>query len=90
MARPRWQPGSDVHSNVRRIVSGVFGVPEGDLTPDTHFIYDLDESLEMAETVMECEQFFGLRIPDAEAETLETVGQLANYIERRLQSDAEG
>ena len=38
---------------------------------------------------MRCEEFFGLSIPNAEAETLVTVGELAGYIERRLQPGAE-
>ncbi len=89
MVQPRWQSGGDVYTEVARIVAEIFGVPVSRLTPGTHFVYDLDESLEVAETVIGCEQFFGLTIPDAEAQKLETVGQLAGYIERRLRPGEE-
>lgn len=88
MTIPHWEPDDDVYGVVNKIVSHVFGVPECDLTSNTRFVHDLDESLEVVETVMLCEQVFGIKIPDAEAETLETVGQLSDYITRRIQCSA--
>jgi acyl carrier protein len=89
MARPQWQPGIEIYSTVSTIVSEVFDVPECELTPDTHFVDDLDESLELAATIAACEEEFGLEIPDNDAKKLETVGLLANYIERQFQPDTE-
>lgn len=84
MAQAYWQAGGDVYAEVAQIVAEGFGVPASSLTPDTHFVYDLDASLDVVETVIYCEEFFGLTIPDEEAQKLETVGQLADYIKRRL------
>lgn len=72
---------------VMEIVSDLFGEKISTLTPETRFVEDLDESLEFAETVMACEEEFGVVIPDEEAVPLVTIGLLAAYIENRLRQD---
>jgi acyl carrier protein len=72
---------------VMEIVAEQFGGKIGDLTPDTRFVEDLDESLEFTETVMACEEDFGINIPDEEAVKLVTIGLLAAYIESRFEVD---
>ena len=75
---------TEVLRRVMEIVAKGFGEPINSLTPDTRFVEDLSASLDFEETIMECEEAFGLSIPDEEAAHLLTIGLLADYIERRL------
>ena len=76
-----------VLDRVKKIVADVFGVSVISLTPETNFVYDLHESLELVEVVMSCEEEFHISIPDEDAVELVTVGRLAFYIENRLHPD---
>jgi len=78
---------TDVIQRVMEIVAKGFGETIDNLTPGTRFVEDLDESLELQEVVMDCEEAFGRSIPDEEAVQLLTIGLLASYIEGRLQVD---
>lgn len=79
---------TDVLQRVNEIVAKRFGEPLETLTPGTRFVEDLSASLDFEETIMECEEAFGLSIPDEEAAQLLTIGLLASYIEGRLQADS--
>ena len=69
------------------IVADEFGEKPGDLNSETRFFEDLSASLDFEQTIMSCEEAFGISIPDEEAYKLITVGLLAAYIERRLPTD---
>ena len=63
------------------IVNEVAGVPVADIQPDKSFIDDLDiDSLSMVEVVMNAEDQFGVKIPDADVKDLRTVGDAVAYI----------
>jgi len=68
-------------------VADVFGVSIPSLKPETNFVHDLHESLELVEVIMSCEEEFCIPIPDEDAVKLLTVGELASYIENRLHPD---
>ena len=74
-------------NEVIHIVAYQFGVKIDTLTAETRFVEDLHESLEFTETVIACEEAYGIQIPDEEAVKLVTVGLLAAYIEKRLPPD---
>ena len=62
------------------------GIKESEITPEASFIKDLGiDSLDYAELVMEFEQTFNIRIPDEDAEKLQTLALAAQYIQTRLQ-----
>ena len=64
------------------IVNEVAGVPVDQITLDKKFVDDLDvDSLSMVEVVMAAEDKWGVKIPDAEAKNLVTVGDAVAYIE---------
>jgi acyl carrier protein len=42
------------------------------------------DSLDYAELVMEFEQTFDIKIPDADAESMQTIGQAVSYIQSKL------
>jgi acyl carrier protein len=75
----------DVQSKVSQILVDKLGIAESEITPDANFIKDLGiDSLDYAEIVMEFEQTFNIRIPDDDAEKLQTFGEAVKYIQSKL------
>ena len=53
-----------------------------EVTDDKHIIDDLGaDSLHTVELIMEFENQFDIQIPDEDAESLDTVGKIKEYIE---------
>ncbi|MFY0592784.1 acyl carrier protein [Roseivirga sp.] len=72
---------------VVQILVEKIGIASTEATTDANFIKDLGiDSLDYAEIVMEFEQSFNIRIPDSDAERLQTVGQAVEYIEEKIAS----
>jgi acyl carrier protein len=64
------------------IINEVAGVPVDQITMEKRFVDDLDvDSLSMVEVVMAAEDKWGVKIPDADAKNLVTVGDAVKYIE---------
>ncbi len=75
----------DVKQKISAILIEKLGIPESQITTDASFIRDLGiDSLDYAELVMEFEQTFDVKIPDDDAENLQTIGQAVAYIESKL------
>lgn len=75
----------DVQSKVSQILVDKLGIAESEITPDANFIKDLGiDSLDYAEIVMEFEQTFNIRIPDDDAEKLQTFDEAVKYIQSKL------
>lgn len=77
-------PDPGIFEQVRRLVAEQYRVPLWDANPETRFMADLDDSLELVETVTGCEERFGVRISDEEAVKLECVADLAALIEMKV------
>ena len=76
---------SNILDQVTSILVEKIGIAPTEATPDANFIKDLGiDSLDYAEIVMEFEQTFDIRIPDSDAEKLQTVGQAVKYIEDKI------
>jgi len=74
---------SEVESKVKKIVIDHLGVDEAKVTPDSKFIDDLGaDSLDTVELVMAFEEEFGVEIPDDAAETILTVQDAMDYLEK--------
>ena len=72
---------------VTQILVEKIGIAPTETTLDANFIKDLGiDSLDYAEIVMEFEQSFNIRIPDSDAEKLQTVGQAVKYIDEQLKA----
>ena len=72
----------EVLSGLAVIVNEVAGVPVEQITMEKSFVNDLDvDSLSMVEVVMAAEDKWGVKIPDAAAKDLVTVGDAVTYIE---------
>lgn len=76
---------SDIQDKVTQILVEKIGIAPTEATLDANFIKDLGiDSLDYAEIVMEFEQTFEIRIPDSDAERLQTLGQAVSYINEKL------
>lgn len=74
---------SDIADRVKKIVVEHLGVDAEKVTPEASFIDDLGaDSLDTVELVMAFEEEFGVEIPDDAAETILTVGDAVNFLEK--------
>ncbi|HMV45851.1 MAG TPA: acyl carrier protein [Leptospiraceae bacterium] len=68
---------------IKAIIVEQLGVDESEVTPEAHFIDDLGaDSLDTVELVMALEEEFGIEISDEDAEKIQTVGDVAKYIDK--------
>ena len=71
-----------IEQRVTDIIVEQLGVKPEQITPEAKFIEDLGaDSLDTVELVMALEEEFGKEIPDAEAEKLQSVGDVIKYVE---------
>lgn len=69
---------------VKEIIVELLGVDASKVTRDARFREDLEaDSLDLVELIMEFEQRFGSDISDEDAQKLETVGDVIDYIDSR-------
>ncbi|MEE9376212.1 MAG: acyl carrier protein [Rhizobiaceae bacterium] len=74
---------SDTEDRVRKIVVEHLGVEEGKVVLNASFIDDLGaDSLDTVELVMAFEEEFGVEIPDDAAETIQTVKNAVEYLDK--------
>jgi len=75
----------DIQKKITHILTDKLGIPDSEITPDASFVRDLGiDSLDYAELVMEFEQTFNIKIPDDDAEKMQTIGEAVNYIGEKL------
>lgn len=73
---------ADIAARVIEIVDDQFGAI---VTRDTRFVDDLGaDSLDCVELVMELEAEFDLVVQDEDVEALVTVGEMVDYVKRRV------
>ena len=72
---------------VKKIIVSQLNVSEEQVTTEASFIDDLGaDSLDQVELVMALEEEFDTEIPEEEAEKLQTVGSVIQYVEANLSS----
>jgi len=72
---------------VKKIIRDQLNVTDEQITPEASFIDDLGaDSLDQVELVMALEEEFGKDIPEEEAEKLQTVGSVIEYIDSQAAS----
>lgn len=75
---------SEVTDRVKAIIVDKLGVDESQVTENVSFTTDLGaDSLDTVDLIMEFEKEFGIKIPDEEAEKIQTVGDAISYIEKQ-------
>jgi len=76
---------SSVEARVKNIIAEQFGVKAESLKPETSFMKDLmAESIDTVELIAAIEEEFNVEIPDEDAEKNQTVGQVIDYMRKRL------
>jgi len=71
----------EVFESVKEVLVERLSVEEADITEEANFQEDLDaDSLDLVEMIMELEDQFGLKIPDEDAQSIQTVGQAVDYV----------
>ena len=77
------QETQEIEKEVVEIVARQGGLDTSEVTPAKHLMADLGlDSLDIAEVTMELEDAFSIAIPDAEAQNIQTVGQVIDYVKR--------
>jgi len=67
---------------LEKIIAENLNISQDSIKDESHFVNDLGaDSLNIVEVIMGIEQEFDIEIPDEDAETLHTVGDLKQYIE---------
>ncbi|MCB0721927.1 MAG: acyl carrier protein [Ignavibacteriae bacterium] len=78
---------AEIEAKVKQAIVDKLGVEESKVTPEASFINDLGaDSLDTVELVMKFEEEFDIKIPDEDAESIQTVGDAVSYIENKLSS----
>lgn len=67
---------------IEKIIAENLNIDQGMIKDESNFVNDLGaDSLNIVEVIMSIEEEFDIEIPDEDAETLHTVGELRQYIE---------
>ncbi len=71
----------EVFERIREVLVERLSVEEPDITEEANFQEDLGaDSLDLVEMIMELEDQFGIKIPDEDAQKIQTVGQAVEYV----------
>ena len=76
---------ADTLNDVKEIIVDLLGVDVGKIEVASRFREDLEaDSLDLVELIMAFEDKFGAEISDEDAQTITTVGEAVDYIEKRM------
>ena len=71
----------EVFERVKEVLTDQLGVEEAEVTEEASFQEDLNaDSLDLVELIMSLEDEFGMKIPDDDAQKIQTVGQAVDYV----------
>ncbi|HMO01377.1 MAG TPA: acyl carrier protein [Oligoflexia bacterium] len=74
----------DIEKRVKNIISEQLGVSVEELQPQASFFEDLAaDSLDIVEVIMNLEEEFNMEIPDEDAEKIQTVQDVIDYIKSK-------
>jgi len=71
-----------IFEELKELISNELGVKQEDITLKSDLVADLGaDSLDAVELIMTIEDQFGITVDDKDAQSLQTVGQIVEYIE---------
>jgi acyl carrier protein len=74
----------EIAERVKAIIVDQLGVDMADVTAEASFIEDLGaDSLDIVELIMALEEEYDMEIPDEDAEKIQSVQDVLNYIQTR-------
>lgn len=78
---------TEIESRLRNVLVSELGLDAEKISPQANFEQDLDvDSLGVVELLMAMEDEFGVKIPDDEAEHIQTVGEAIDLVHTKLNS----
>ncbi|MRJ07252.1 MAG: acyl carrier protein [Epsilonproteobacteria bacterium] len=76
---------AEIFEEVKKIIKEQLNISEEEIKPESKFVEDLGaDSLDIVELMMSLEEKFQIEIPDSEAEKMQTVQDVVNYIKEHL------
>lgn len=76
-----------VREQILEVLSNQLGTPYDKITDDKHIVNDLGaDSLDVIEIAIEIEEEVDIRLPDDEARSVTTVGELIKLVEQKVQT----
>ena len=74
----------EIAERIKSIIVEQLGVSKEELTPQASFIEDLGaDSLDIVELIMALEEEYDMEIPDEDAEKIQTVDDVINYVQSK-------
>ncbi|HHJ64694.1 MAG TPA: acyl carrier protein [Aquifex aeolicus] len=74
-----------LEERIKEIIADQLGVEVDKVVPEAKFVEDLGaDSLDVVELIMAFEEEFGIEIPDEDAEKIQTVGDVINYLKEKV------
>ncbi len=74
-----------LEEKIKEIIADQLGVEVDKVVPEAKFVEDLGaDSLDVVELIMAFEEEFGIEIPDEDAEKIQTVGDVINYLKEKV------
>ena len=72
----------EIAERIKSIIVEQLGVSMEEVTPEASFIEDLGaDSLDIVELIMALEEEYDMEIPDEDAEKIQTVEDVINYVQ---------
>ena len=76
---------NNIEEKVKEIIAEQLGIEVEQIKPESKFVDDLGaDSLDVVELIMAFEEAFDIEIPDDDAEKIQTVEDVINYIKSKL------
>ncbi len=73
-----------MEERIKEIIADQLGIDVEQIKPESKFVDDLGaDSLDVVELIMAFEEEFDVEIPDEDAEKIQTVGDVINYIKAK-------
>ncbi len=75
-----------IFEKIKEIIMEQLSVDESMVTMETNLMKDLEaDSLDAVEIIMAIEEEYGIEIPDEEAERFQSVSDIVEYVEEKVQ-----
>ncbi len=76
---------NNIEEKVKEIIAEQLGIEVEQIKPESKFVDDLGaDSLDVVELIMAFEEAFDIEIPDEDAEKIQTVKDVIDYIQSKL------